>query len=107
MERLLKRRPPGDDEVIRELIEEMRDQMPADIKAFEVSLGEDHTGDPAAFIVFRVARPDAIDMSRVKRLAAYRAALERKIDDMRLDHFAYTSFQGLKSKSNAARKRSA
>jgi len=63
------------------------------IERVRVELGEDHTGDPAMWLVFSL-RPDVkFDMEMAKRFNEYAAVIQTKILHGGLKRFPYTRLE--------------
>jgi hypothetical protein len=63
------------------------------IENVRVELGEDQTGDPAMWLVFRL-RPDLnFDMEMAKRFNRYAAVIQTKILHSGLTRFPYTRLE--------------
>jgi hypothetical protein len=63
------------------------------IENVRVELGEDHTGDPAMWLVFRL-RPDLnFDQEMARRFNEYAAVIQTKILHSGLTRFPYTRLE--------------
>ena len=63
------------------------------IEDVRVELGEDHTGDPAMWLVFRLRHGLNFDMEMAKRFNEYAAIIQTKILHSGITRFPYTRLE--------------
>ena len=66
---------------------------PGEIQSVRVELGEEHSGDPSLWVIFRIHPEAATDLSWIKKYSAYSTKLTLKLIDSGLKRFPYTRLE--------------
>ncbi len=63
------------------------------VDSVTVELGEDHTGDPAMWLVFHTHKDDEVDSAWIRQFIDYAAIIQTKILHSGLTRFPYTRLE--------------
>jgi len=70
--------------------------LPKGVRLKTISFDEDHSGDPAVYVIFAVSKQYGLGPARIRSLTALRESVLRAFDGLGLDQLCYVRFVDVK-----------